>query len=143
MGNIPNARNLLESMTVAVALSAIGCLLAIPVAVQYYQSTRDYVATAEVGVSAEAVYRTAVKEAEARSSTIKIVQRDESGKLLEITDGRQTASIKAVPLTNEKTQVVVVADVPQGGRESEQELALRIIRIVANSLGVRYEITKK
>ena len=94
-------------------------------------------------MNAEAVYRTAVKEAEARSSTIKIVQRDESGKLLEITDGRQTASIKAVPLTNEKTQIVVVADVPQGGRESKQELALRIIRIVADSLGIGYEITKK
>ena len=29
MGNLPSARNLLESMTVAVALSATGCLLGI------------------------------------------------------------------------------------------------------------------
>ena len=103
MGNMTRVRNPLGIMTVAVALSAIGCFLAISVAIQYYQSTREYVATAEVGVNAEAVYRTAVKEAEARSSTIKIVKRDNSGRLLEITDGVQTASIKAVPLANEKT----------------------------------------
>lgn len=75
------------------------------------------------------------------------MKRDDSGRLLEITDGVQTASIKAVPLTNEKTEMVVVADVPKsaGGkeREKEQELALRIIRSVADRLGVRYEITKK
>ncbi len=138
-------RNCPGLMAFAVALFSFGCLLAVPVAIQYYQSTRNYVATAEVGVPAETVYRTAIKEAQARSKTIKIAKRDDSGRLLEITDGRQTASIKAVPLTNEKTQMVVVADVPEslGGREKEQELALRIIRILADSLRVRYEITKK
>jgi hypothetical protein len=147
MRNIRIAGNLLGAMTIAVALSASGCLLAVPVAIQYYQSTREYVATAEVGVDAETVYRTSIKEAQARSATIKIVKRDDSGRLLEITDGVQTASIKAVALTNEKTEMVVVADVPKsaGGREreKEQELALRIIRSVADRLGVRYEITKK
>jgi hypothetical protein len=132
-------------MSVAVSFFAFGCLLAVPVAIQYYQSTRNYVATAEVGVDAETVYRRAIKEAQARSSTIKILKRDDSGRLLEITDGVQTASIKAVPLTNEKTEIVVVADVPEsaGGREKEQELALRIIRILSDSLGVRYEIARK
>lgn len=43
------AGNLLGPVTVAVALFAFGCLLAVPVAIQYYQSTREYVATAEVG----------------------------------------------------------------------------------------------
>jgi hypothetical protein len=57
------------------------------VAIKYYQSTREYVATAEVGVDGETVHRTAVKEAEARSPTVKIVKRDDSGRLLEITDG--------------------------------------------------------
>ena len=62
-------------MMVAVALSVTGCvLLAVPVAIKYYQSTREYVATAEIGMDAEAVYRAAVKEAQARSSTIKMRQ---------------------------------------------------------------------
>lgn len=132
-------------ISVAAALVAFGCLLAVPAAIQYYQSTRNYVATAEMGVPAETVYRTAIKEAQARSSTIKIVKRDDSGRLLEITDGKQNASIKAVPKTNDKTDVVVVADVPEsaGGKEKEQELALRIIRILADRLGVKYEIVKK
>jgi hypothetical protein len=130
-------------MLVAVVLSAFGCLLAVPVAVNYYQSTREYVATAEVAEDAQTVYRTAVKEAQARASTIRIVRRDDSGRLLEITDGVQTASIKAVSLSGERTEIVVVADVSKGGKEKEQELALRIIRILADSLGVRYEITKK
>ncbi|MGE5219638.1 MAG: hypothetical protein ACM3SP_21765 [Chloroflexota bacterium] len=139
------AQTLSGSMFIALVFSTAGCLLAVPVAIQYYQSTREYVATAEVAVNAEAVYRAAVKEAGARSSTIRIVKQEDPGRLLEITDGVQTASIKAVPLASEKTELVVVADVPQsaGGRESEQELALRIIRIVADSLGVRYEVTKK
>jgi len=49
-----------------------------------------------------------------------------------------------VPLTNEKTELVV-ADVLKdaGGRENEQELALQIIPIVADRLGVKYEMTKK
>ncbi len=138
-------RSLPGLMAVAGAVFAFGCLLAVPAAIQYYQSTRNYVATAEVRVPAETVYRTAIKEAQARSKTIKISKRDDTGRLLEITDGRQTASIKAVPLTNDKTQIVVVADVPEsaGGKEKEQELAQRIIRILADSLGVKYEITKK
>jgi hypothetical protein len=49
----------------------MGCFLAIPVAIKYYQSTREYVATAEVDVDGETVHRTAVKEAEARSPTVK------------------------------------------------------------------------
>ncbi|MGH7833038.1 MAG: hypothetical protein ACREQK_05295 [Candidatus Binatia bacterium] len=130
-------------MLVMVVLSAFGCLLAVPVAVHYYQSTREYVATAEVAEDAQTVYRTAVKEAQARASTIRIVRRDDSGRLLEITDGVPTASIKAVSLSGERTEIVVVADGSKGGKEKEQELALRIIRILADSLGVRYEITKK
>ena len=146
MAKIISIRRFLRSMMVAVALSVTGCvLLAVPVAIKYYQSTREYVATAEIGMDAEAVYRTAVKEAQARSSTIKILKRDDSGRLLEITDGSQTASLKAVPLASDRTEIVVVADVPKsaGGKKAEQELALKIISIVADSLGVKYEVTKK
>jgi hypothetical protein len=80
------------------------------------------VATADVAVNAEAVYRAVVKEAGARSSTIKIVRRDNPGRLVEITDGVQTASIKVVPLTSEKTGLVVVADVPRsaGGEKASR-----------------------
>jgi hypothetical protein len=69
---------------------------------------------------------TAVKEAEARSPTVKIVKRDDSGRLLEITDGSQTASLKAVPLASDRTEIVVVADAPkaQVEKNGEQELAL-------------------
>ena len=145
MGKITTAQKLLGSIILGAALSAMGCFLAIPVAIMYYQSTREYVATAEVGVDADAVYRAAIKEAEARSSTIKIIKRDDSGRLLEITDGVQGASFKAVSLDRERAEIVVVADVPKsaGGKAKEEELAIRIIRIVADSLGVRYEITKK
>ena len=146
MAKILSIRRFVGSMMVAAALSVTGCvLLAVPVAIKYYQSTREYVATAEIGMDAEAVYRTAVKEAQARSSTIKILKRDDSGRLLEITDGSQTASLKAVPLASDRTEIVVVADVPKsaGGKKGEQELALRIISTVADSLGVKYEVTKK
>jgi hypothetical protein len=145
MKKVRTAQKLLGSIAFGAALSTMGCFLAIPVAIKYYQSTREYVATAEVGVDADAVYRAAIKEAEARSSTIKITKRDDSGRLLEITDGVQAASFKAVPLASDRTEIVVVADVPKsaGGKKGEQELALRIINTVADSLGVKYEVTKK
>ena len=145
MGKITTAQKLLGSITLGATLSAMGCILAVPVAIKYYQSTREYVATAEVGVDADAVYRAAIKEDEARSSTIKITRRDDSGRLLEITDGVQAASFKAVSLDGQRAEIVVVADIPKsaGGKAKEEELALRIIRIVADSLGVRYELTKK
>jgi hypothetical protein len=145
MKKVRTAQKLFGLIAFGAALSAMGCFLAIPVAIKYYQSTREYVATAEVGVDADAVYRAAIKEAEARSSTIKITKRDDSGRLLEITDGVQSASFKAVSLNGQKAEIVVVADVPKsgGGKAKEEELALRIIRIVADSLGARYEIAKK
>ena len=71
-------QTLLGSMAVAVALSAIGCLLVIPVAIQYYQITREYVDTAEVSANAYPVYRTDLKETVARSSSVKIIERDDS-----------------------------------------------------------------
>jgi hypothetical protein len=108
---IASRRNFQVAITIALGFFAPGCFLAIPAAIQYYQSTREYVATAEVGVSAESVYRTALKEAAARSATIKTVKRDDSARLLEITDGKQTASVKAVPLSSDRTEIVVVADV--------------------------------
>ena len=113
MRNMTCAGNLLWLATIAVTFSALRCLLAVPVAIQYYQSTRDYVATAEVSTDADTVYRTAIKDAQARASTIKIVKRDDSARLLEITDGVQSASIKATPVSSGKTQIVVVADVPK------------------------------
>jgi hypothetical protein len=57
----------------------------------------------------------------------------------------QAASFKVVSLDRQRAEIVVVADVPKsaGGKAKEEELALRIIRIVADSLGARYEIAKK
>jgi hypothetical protein len=54
------------------------------------------------------------------------VKQDDAARLLEITDGAQSASVKAAPLSGSRTEIVVVADVPKGdrSREKEQELAL-------------------
>lgn len=127
---------------VAVAAFLNSCVLAIPAVVHYYQSQSNYVASAEVRGSAEEIYRTAIKEAEARAPEIKIIKRDDAERKLEITDGVETASFLATQLSDEVSQIFVLAKSPEGAKK-EKELALRIIEVLCESLGVDYTVTQK
>ncbi len=125
----------------SMAFMILGCVAAIPVAVMYYEDKQKYTATAEIPAPADKVYAAAVGLEEEKK--LKIVKQDAEKRMIEVTDGKQTASFSAKPLGDDKTGVTVVANIPEAKerKEEEKELALRVIDKICSKLGVTYTIT--
>jgi hypothetical protein len=130
--------------------SFLGCIAAIPIAIKYAKSKQGYVAEAEIPAPAEKVYRAAISLAEERAPVVKILKKDDVKLFLEVTDDIQKASLKAESISQEKTAVIVKADVPKvEGKEKEfekdgeKELALRIIDKICTKLNVQCTVTKQ
>jgi len=120
-------------ITGLLATSLMGCILAIPVVISYYKTSSGYVAAAEVKKPADNVYAVVVKEAEGAGPGMKIVKRDDSQRLIEISDGIQTASTKVIEEDNRETEIVVTATLVE--REKQKELALQILLFLCNKYG--------
>jgi hypothetical protein len=124
------------------------CVADIPLVVKYAKSDKGYVSTVEVPASADKVYQTAIRETEARPN-LKILKRDDAERFIEVTDGVQKASAKAKPVGPEKTELVVVANVPKTEegkeveREREKELSLRVVNVLCDGLGVKCNVVEK
>ena len=80
------------------------CIAAIPIAIKYAKSKEGYVAEAQIPAPAEKVYRAALTLAEERAPVVKILNRDDSKLLIEVTDDIQRASFKAEAINPETTQ---------------------------------------
>jgi len=137
----------LSLMVVFLAIaSMMSCIAAIPVAVMYYKEANKTKAKAEMPVPPDKVYSTAVSMAEEKG--LQIVKREDEKRYLEVTDGVQTASLKAVPMENGDTEITVVAAVPseeekEKRKEQEKELTLRIIDRICERREVKCTITKQ
>ncbi|MEW6586224.1 MAG: hypothetical protein AB1442_11520 [Nitrospirota bacterium] len=134
-------KHLWMAATLFAVLSMAACVAAIPVAIKYYKDAKFYAVRAEMPVSADKVYNTALNMAEQRTD-VKILKKDDKALFLEVTDGIQVASLKAEPVSGEKTDVTIKADVPEG-KEKEKELALRIINNICNKLEVKCTVEKQ
>jgi hypothetical protein len=137
-------------ITVVTAISFFACIAAIPIAIKYAKSKEGYVAEAEIPAPAEKVYRAAISLAEDRAPVVKILKKDDAKLFLEVTDDIQKASFKAESISQEKTAVIVKADVPkvegkekEYEKEQEKELALRIIDKICAKLNVQCTVTKQ
>jgi len=137
-------------ITVVTAISFFACIAAIPIAIKYAKSKEGYVAEAEIPAPAEKVYRAAIALTEERAPVVKILKKDDAKLLFEVTDDIQKASFKAESISQEKTAVIVKADVPKvEGKEKEyekdreKELALRIIHKICAKLNVQCTVTKQ
>jgi hypothetical protein len=130
-------------MLSAMLFSIFGCIAAIPVAVKYIKDNQQYSAKAELPAPAEKVYAAAVSMAEEKD--VKILQKDDAKLMIEVTDGKQTASLTAAAVNSEKTEITVTASIPeaQEKKTEEKELALRIIDRVCERLGVAYTIVEQ
>jgi len=135
-------------ITVVTAMSFFACIAAIPIAIKYAKGKEGYVAKAEIPAPAEKVYRAAISLAEDRAPGVKILQKDDAKLLLEVTDDIQKASFQAESISQEKTAVIVKADVPKEEgkekeyeKEREKELALRIIDNLCIKLDVKCTVT--
>ncbi len=131
-----------------VVMSMFACIAAVPLIIHYAKSDKGYVSTVEVPASADKVYQTAIRETEARPN-LKILKRDDAERFIEITDGVQKASAKATPVGPEKTELVVVADIPKTDESKEmekkkgKELSLRVVNVLCDSLGVKCNVLEK
>lgn len=115
------------------AVALMGCVAAIPVIIHYYQTSTGYVATAEVKRPEERVYAVVVMEVESAGPGMKIIKRDGSQRLIEISDGTQTASIMVIDEDTRETEIVVTASLVD--REKQKELALRVLLFLCNKYG--------
>jgi hypothetical protein len=137
-------RHVLLALTIIFAVtSSLGCIAAVPIAVKYYKDKETYVAKAELPAPAHKVYNTAVSMAEEKK--VEIVEKDDQKLVIKVTDGKQTASLKAVLVNSEKSEITVTSSIPDAKeREQEQkELGLRIIDNVCARLKVKCTVTKQ
>lgn len=113
----------------------LGCVAAIPIVVYYYNTDDNYVATAEVRRNADDLWLGVLRLAERRvaetEGKLEILKRNDTERLLEATDGVQTASVKIIPDGRRKSKIIITADVPKGEEkelDKEKELAARIMK---------------
>jgi hypothetical protein len=141
-------RSLVLAAGFVTALFMMSCIAAIPIAIKYAESKNQTKAEAEMPVPAEKVYSTALDMA--KEKDLKIVKQEDDKMYLEVTDGVQTASLKAESAGSDKTEITVIANLPsQEGeekaqrKEKEKELTLRIVNRLCERLEVKCTITKE
>lgn len=130
----------------AVVLSILGCIAAIPVAIKYYKSENQTVAKAEVAVPPEKVYATVVSIAEEKD--VKVLKKEDEKFYLEVTDGKQTASVKVEKTDKGTTAITVTASVSseetkEQKEEQRKELAHRIIGLICERLNAQCTVEKE
>jgi hypothetical protein len=127
--------NMVAFLSILSVIFFLGCVAAIPIVIHYYSTDENYVATAEVRKNADDLWldilRLAERRAEEGEGKIKILKRDDTERLIEATDGVQTASVKIIPEGRRKSKLIIIANVPKGEEkelEKEQELAAQIMK---------------
>jgi hypothetical protein len=111
-----------------------GCVAAIPVIVYYYATDDGYVATADVDKNADEIWQTVTQVADKRvaEGRIKILKKEDSDRLIKVTDEIQTAQVKVLSKKEGGSKIIIKADVPSESKEEEakkeEELALRIMK---------------
>ena len=128
------------------AISMAACIAAIPVAIMYAKKANETVVNADMPAPPEKVYKAAVSLAEEKN--VKIVNKEEDKFYIEVTDGVQTASLKAEAAGADKSKVTIVASISseetkEQKQEQRKELALRIVDRVCEKLQVKCTIIKE
>jgi hypothetical protein len=122
-------------LSILTVIFLLGCVAAIPIAIYYYNTDDNYVATAEVRKNADdlwlAVLRVVEKRAGEGEGKLKLLKRNDTERLIEATNGVQTGSVKIIPDGRRKSKIIVTANHPKGEDtelEKEQELAAQIMK---------------
>ena len=126
-----------------------GCVAAIPVIVYYYATDDGYVATADVDKNADEIWQTITQVADKRVSEgrIKILKKEDSDRLIKVTDEIQTAQVKVLSKKEGGSKIIIKADVPGESKEEEskkeEELALRIMKNLCEEAKADCKIAEK
>ena len=99
-----------------------GCIAAIPVIVYYYASDDGFVATADVKKNPDEVWQAVIRLTDKAVSEGRgrILKRDDSNRLMKVTDEIQTAEAKVHPKEEGGSRIIVKADVPDEKKEENQ-----------------------
>jgi hypothetical protein len=126
---------------IAVAAAAIlqGCFLAVvPLLIDYDKGPDNITAKAQMPASVEKVYATAVSIAEEPNQDMTVLKKDEDNYFIEVTDGKQTASLKATAIDSNNTEIIVTANIPEEEEKGKsEELAKSIVEEMCTELKVQ------
>ena len=127
-----------------------GCVAAIPVVIYYYSTDDGYVATADVKKSADEMWQATTRLAEKRvaEGRVKILKKDDSDRLIKVTDDVQTGQVKIISKEDGGSKIIVKADVPDEKKEEveqkkEEELALRIMKNLCEEAKAECKLVEK
>ena len=127
--------NMATFLSILSIIFFLGCVAAIPIAVYYYNTDKNYVATAEVRKNADDLWLGLLRLVERRAAEgegkLEILKRNDTERLIEATDGIQTASLKVIPEGRRKSKIIITANLPKGEEKElnkEKELAARIMK---------------
>ena len=126
-----------------------GCIAAIPVVIYYYQTDDSYVATADVKKNADEIWQATTRLADKRlaEGRIKILKKEDSDRLIKVTDEIQTAEVKVISKEGGGSKIIVKADVPGESKEEElkkeEELALRIMKNLCDEAKADCKLAEK
>ena len=111
----------------------VGCIAAIPVVIYYYHTDDSYIATADAKKNEDEIWQATTRLAEKRlaEGRIKILKKEDSDRLIKVTDEIQTAEVKVISKEGGGSRIIVKADVPSESKEEELkkegELAISIM----------------
>ena len=109
-----------------------GCVATVPVVSKYIANQGKYTTTLEVGKTAEEIYHIVIQEIEERPD-ITLLKKDKKNFLIEASKENQTTSIKASPVSETRSQVVITADAGDSW-EGSKELSSRIVMKICESV---------
>lgn len=148
MGNIALKKRFVVIIFMSLMVMTLSaCIVAaVPLIIKYAKGNNQTVAKAEMPVPAEKVYRTALSMAEEKG--VQILKREDDRLFTEVTDGIQTASLKAEEVSPEKSEVTIMATLTtemekEEKKKHEKELALRIIDRLCERLDVKCTIKEE
>jgi hypothetical protein len=130
------SRSFVVIIAVAAAVILQGCFMAIPAMVDYVKGPTNVTAKAQMPVSVEDVYATVVSIAEEPNQDMTVEKKDEGKYFIQVSDGKQTASLQATAIDSSNTEIVVTATSPKK-KEKSEELAKRIVKEMCSELKVR------
>lgn len=127
----------------------VGCIVAIPVAIRYLATDDGYIATADAKEDADKMWQDITRLAEKREAEgrIEILEREDSKRLLKVTDKIQTADIKVIAKKSGESKLIVKTDVPSETEEEElkkeEELAKRIVLALCEEAKVKCKFVEE
>ncbi|WP_147819185.1 hypothetical protein [Salidesulfovibrio onnuriiensis] len=116
-----------------------GCVAVIPLVVAVMDDGATVVA--EVPVSAETVYAKTVELAEGNDK-LTITEKDEAKHYIHVTRGDDEASLKAVPLSAHRSQMIIMTDIDGENGDGNKQLALNVAKTICDKLGVEYQVVE-